>query len=58
MRMTENADVRSGVIEKRSSLFSQISSFKYHMPDSDAEAVQMDDGLPREAALFVFIDIA
>ena len=58
MRMTEDADVWSGAIEKRSSLLGQLSSFTYNMSDRDMDAIQLNNGLCREAALFIFIDIA
>lgn len=58
MGMAEDTDVRSRTIEKRSSLFGQLSGFKHHMPDRDAETIQLDDSFCRKAALFVFIDIA
>jgi hypothetical protein len=58
MRMTKDTDVWSGTIEKSSSLFGQLSSFKYNMPDGDAETIQPDYSLCRKAALLIFIDIA
>lgn len=58
MRVTEDTAIRSGTIEKRSSLFGQFSSFKYNMPDGDADTIQLDYGLCRETALFILIDIA
>lgn len=58
MRVAKNTDVRSGAIEKGSSLFGQFSRFKHDMPDRDAKTIQRDDRLGRKATFFVPIHIA
>ena len=58
MGVAKNTNVWSGTIEKRSSIFGQLSRFKHDMPDRDAETIQLDDCLSGKAALFVSIDIA
>ena len=58
MRMTEDTDVRPGPIEKRFSLFGQLSRFKHDVPNRDADTIQLDYGFCGETALFILIDIA
>jgi hypothetical protein len=56
--MTEDTNVWSGPIQKLPPFSGQLSTFKDHMPDRDAKAIQCDDALSCKSAFFLAVDIA
>jgi len=58
MRMTKDAEVWLGFLEKHSSVLRELPAFIQNMTDGDAAACQFDHGLGRKSALFIIIDVA